>query len=305
MTPDEETTPHCRFEYIEAIGSCYAFDWNESWEETERWLDQLCRDESGIAYGDWEEKADASDDVEERLAVATRALKAFDKARNKADKSSGRKHTIIKGVLYSVPHDMPFAKAGVDDFEEVSDPFKVDDFFTSGEGREMDYADAVQHLLRLKAQAQRWRPQPQGRYSAVTGVEEDAHMIGPYGQNLGVSPSLWRSWMKFASAASGVYSFSLSFPSDLEGCSTWVIPVYESEGSYFGVLPRRDIPPCEWKLAVMCPLADWANGSSTPGWTSNWLTKTTSVGARDAVVMKWLLTFIIQSATITAEQYAT
>jgi hypothetical protein len=302
--PDEGCTEDCSYEHILKVSSCVAFDWTESWKATKAWLDQLAIDEGGIVDGDWEEKEDASVDIEGRLKDLSEAMKDFEKNRAKANKSTGRKHTIWNGILYSVPADKTFTECEAEDFKR-SDTFALSKYFTEGHGVGKSYQDCVKDLLELKAQASRWRSQPQKEYAAVTGVEEDDLHEGPYGQNLGVSPTLWRSYLKFSSTAAGCFSFSLSFPSDVEGCATWIIPVEKADGSYFGRLPRRDIPPSEWKLAVMCSLADWVNGSSTQGWTNNWLSKTTDVGAIDAVVMKWLLSFKLNSATITDEQYAT
>jgi hypothetical protein len=325
--PDAGRLVDCTVDYLDDVGSCIAYDWEGSWSLASDFLDRMLADEAGLVEADWEARDTRVEDLESRLKAIKKYMRSFETLQKKEVTAGREKPIIIKGRLFRKTSRFskmmsafvgfggkrPMGDVDLKELEVGSSEEEPPDWdFDPKSGPDTSELDAlgivptwdelVAELGNLKRKISMWTPQPQTEYLPVTGIEPDDLPASPYGAWLGVSPQLWRSWQKFVSTASVCYTFSLSFPHDVEGCATWILPIQHANGKDFATLPRRDIAPVEWKLAVMCPLARW-DCTPTPGWTSNWITRTTELGARDVIITAWLLSFVKSEIGI-SEAYA-
>jgi hypothetical protein len=296
VLPDAAETENCCGDYLHHVLECVAFDWSKTWEPTENWLAQKGDDEHLHDQGGWEQKYDTlSELLDERNSLLTlirtteKALKTLSK-----DKDKPGRRLIRGGKLIRVFEDPD----GKDAEEDVAVNADIKPFFDLGY---TEWSDATRKILDLKSRIERFQAQAASNFLPQTGVKNDPGETQAYGAFLGASPHLWRAWTVFSTTAATAFSFSLSFPSDTDGTMTWIVPIQTVQGMHFGRLPRRDVAPVEWKLAVVIPLAAW-DVSLSPGWTSNWVSFTSQLGIREKLIQKWINTFIAV-ITPTAESY--
>jgi hypothetical protein len=299
ILPESMDKEEWSIDYLIALADCYAIDYLSTWDKTEQWLEKQERvTQEGVDREDatWEEQADDLELLEKRLSVLQQEMRKAEKAKRRPDPQPTKSKWIRNGILYRSTLKVPdYEKV---DYENLPTTMTSEDLDTPVLKEIGSWGACVDSIMELKSRITRFRPQQQKEFRPAPGLEYDDQDAGSYGSALGMSPALWRAWSEMSCAWASVYQMSLSFPSETDGAFNWILPVTKDNGSYFARLPRSDIPPAEWKLALMVPLARW-DKSLNPDWTGNWITYTDYLSPRDVIVTQWIQSFITKELPAT------
>lgn len=277
-------------EYEDALATCIAQDWTQSWQDAQRDLQPLEPIEDDVEAADNREMT-----PKEMLDMYGQLLDVV--------------KAVIAGRLeLHHPGDDPD-----DDNEPDEDYFKYKgNYFTETdfpnlfdlnerEGYLVEVRQLVRHWKKL---VQSWKPTrpfevKPVQFKFLLDVPDDEVNFGTW---LGWSPELWHRYEIFVNEAKQIAMFSLSFPNEAEGSMAWVLPVKSESFGDVAMLPTSDVAPNAIQMAIVLKAATWEY-SKLKSLTDSWILASDAVGDRQGGIIRWLLKSISTPAQVAPSYY--